>query len=168
MDNSRQKISVELQTALEEWAEDNLKAMGIFKDKITDFEKWREKVIKQLVSVYSYKAIELFLRPKNNKKIESPDGFAKIAGIDGHTMEIFLKVKDGIITDSSFQTDGCKGYIASGDMVVEMVKGESIDKAKNLTTQDIISALDGLPKENEHCALLAVNTLKEALRELAE
>jgi nitrogen fixation protein NifU and related proteins len=168
MDDLQQELSAGLRIALEEWAEDNLKAMGIFKDKIADFEKWREKAIKQLLSVYSFKAIEMFLKPRNNRKIESPDGFEKVTGTDGHTMEIYLKVNNGIIADSSFQTDGCKAYIASGDMVAEMVKGKSIDNAGKLTSKDIIDALDGLPKENEHCAQLAANALKEALKKLKE
>ncbi len=167
MDN-KQELSVELRTALEKWAEDNLKAIGIFKDQITDFEEWREKFIKQVRSVYSDKTIDLFLRSKDNRKIDSPDGFAKVTGADGHTMEIFLKVNNGKITDSSFQTNGCRAYMASGGMVAEMIKGESIDKIGKLTSQDIIDALGGLPKENEHCALLAINTLKEALKKFAE
>lgn len=168
MDNLRKELSVDLRTALEEWAEENLKAIGVSKDKITDFENWKERYISQVRSVYSDKTIAMFLRAKDRRKIDSPDGFAKATGTDGHTMEIFLKVNNGIITDSSFQTNGCKGYVASGGMVAEMVKGKSIDRIGKLTSQDIIDALGGLPKENEHCVLLAVNTLKEALMDLAE
>jgi len=160
------ELSSELQAALERWAGENLNAMGIFKDKITDFEKWQEKAIKQLLSAYSHKAIEMFLLTKNRRKIDAPDSSAKIDGIDGHSMEIFLKTENGKITDSSFMTDGCKGYVASGGMIAELVKGQSIDKVKDITSRDIIDALGGLPKENEHCALLALNALKEALRKL--
>jgi nitrogen fixation protein NifU and related proteins len=167
MDN-KHELSAELRTALEKWAEDNLKAMGIFKDQIADFEEWREKFIKQVRSVYSDKTIELFLKTKDNRKIDSPDGFAKVTDADGHAMEIFLKVNKGKITDSSFQTNGCRAFIASGGIVAEMIKGKSLDRISTLTSQDIMDALGGLPKENEHCALLAINTLKEALKKLSE
>ena len=30
--------------------------------------------------------------------------------------------------------------------------------------QDVLDALGGLPKENEHCALLAVNAIKDAIK----
>ncbi len=162
------ELSDEFRAALEKWADENLNAMGIFKDKIADYEKWQEKAIKQLMVSYSYKAIEMFLLPKNRGMIDSPDCSAKISGRDGHSMEIFIKAENGIITDLSFQTDGCKGYIASGGMLVELVKGQSIDKSKILTAQNIIDALGGLPKENVHCALLAVNVLKEALKKTEE
>jgi NifU-like protein involved in Fe-S cluster formation len=32
----------------------------------------------------------------------------------------------------------------------------------NIQQKDILDALGGLPKKNEHCALLAANTLKAA------
>jgi nitrogen fixation protein NifU and related proteins len=165
---NNKELSAELRSALDQWADENLRAIGIVKGKIVDYDKWKEKVIMQLRSAYSDKAINLFLRSKDNRKIDSPDYSAKLTGADGHAMEIFLKVSNGIITDSSFQTDGCKGFAASGGMVAEMIKGNSIDKIKNITSQDIIDALGGLPNENKHCALLAVNTLKEALKKTEE
>ena len=51
-------------------------------------------------------------------------------------------------------------------MVAQMAKGKSIAKIKKLTAQDILDALGGLPEESEHCALLAVDTLKAALEDI--
>ena len=163
----KQELSAELRNALEQWAEDALGGIGLFKDKLPDFEKWREKVIKQLRSVYSDKTIDMFLRTEDNRKIDSPDGFARITGSCGDTMEIFLRVDNSVIVDSSFQTDGCNPSKASGGMVAHMAKGKSIAKIKTLTPQDILDALGGLPEESRHCATLAVETLKEALEDMA-
>ena len=164
----KQDLSAERRNALEQWAEAALEGIGIFKDKLPDFEKWKEKAIEQLRSVYSDKAIDMFLRTKDNRKIDSPDGFARITGSCGDTMKIFLKVDNGIIIDSSFQTDGCNPSIASGGMVAQMAKGKGIAKIKKLTPQDILDALGGLPEEGKHCATLAVDTLKEALEDMAK
>ncbi|MBN2402110.1 MAG: iron-sulfur cluster assembly scaffold protein [Spirochaetes bacterium] len=166
--NDKKELSAELRTALEEWAEENLRAIGLSKDKIHDYENWKEKAIAQLRFIYSDKVIDLFLRTKDFRKMDSPDAFARVRGQCGDTMEIYLKVNNGKIIDSSFQTDGCKPTIASGGMVAEMIKEKSIDKIENLTQQDVLNALGGLPKESEHCALLATDTLKEALNKLAE
>jgi nitrogen fixation protein NifU and related proteins len=160
---NKKELSPELKAALNEWAVENLKAIGV-SDRIADFEKWKDKTIEQLRAVYSDKAIDMFLRSKDNRKIDSPDYSAKVTGTDRHTMEIFLKVDNNIVIDSSFQTDGCKAYISSAGMITEMIKGKSIDSVIEISPQDIIDALGGLPKENEHCALLAVKTLKEALK----
>ena len=78
-------------------------------------------------------------------------------------MEIWLKVNSDIISDATFITDGCGNSIASCSTVTEMVKGKSIVEAQQISQQDILNDLGGLPKEGEHCALLAANTLKEAV-----
>lgn len=145
-----------------------MEGIGIFKDKFLDFEKWKEKSIEQLRSVYSDKTIDVFLTTKDNRTIGSPDGFARFTASCGDTMEIFLKANDGIIVDSSFQTDGCISSKAAGGMVMEMIKGKKMDDVRELTPQDVLDALGGLPKENEHCAALATDTLKRALEDLAK
>ncbi|MBW1858291.1 MAG: hypothetical protein JRI42_08480, partial [Deltaproteobacteria bacterium] len=44
----KQDLSADLRNTLEQWAEDTLGGIGIFKGKFSDFEKLKEKVIKQL------------------------------------------------------------------------------------------------------------------------
>ena len=162
----KQNLSGELRNSLEQWAEDTLGGIGIFKYKFSDFEKLKEKVIDQLRSIYSDKTINMFLRTKDNRKIDSPNSFARITGPCGDTMEIFLKADNGIITDASFQTDGCAPSLASGGMVARMAQGKSIAEIKKITPRAILDELGGLPEESEHCALLASDTLKEALEDM--
>ena len=47
----------------------------------------------------------------------------------------------------------------------EMVKGKAVVQAQKISQQDILTALDGLPEESAHCALLAANTLREAVKD---
>jgi nitrogen fixation NifU-like protein len=49
-------------------------------------------------------------------------------------------------------------------MVTELAKGKSISEALKITQQDVLNALGGLPEESLHCALLAADTLKEAIK----
>jgi nitrogen fixation NifU-like protein len=162
----KHNLSAEFRNALERWAEDALGGIGIFKNRYPDFEKLKERAIEQLRSVYSDITIDMFLTTKDNRRMDSPDGFARITGPCGDTMEIYLKVHSGVITDSSFQTDGCNPSKASGGMVAEMAKGKSIVKIKKLTAQDILDALGGLPEESQHCATLAADSLNEALEDI--
>ncbi len=62
-------------------------------------------------------------------------------------------------------TDGCGTTIAAGSMVTELAKGSTTTQALKISQQDVLDALGGLPEESQHCALLAVNTLKEALKD---
>ncbi|MFH0975152.1 MAG: iron-sulfur cluster assembly scaffold protein [Spirochaetota bacterium] len=159
----KKELSTELGSAIEKWADEGLESIGVFKNKSPEYERFKKQIIAQLRSLYTDKAIDLFLRAKDNRRIEAPDGFARITGPCGDTMEIFLKTNNSIIIDSSFQTDGCQPSIAAGGMVAEMVKGKNIDEIRNYTQQDVLDSLGGLPDDHKHCALLAINTLKEAI-----
>jgi len=151
---------------VDSWAVDALGNIGVIKESSLKFEEFKEKIIAQLKAQYSNKAIEKFLNPVDSRQIESPDGFARITGSCGDTLEIYLKVEDKRIIDASFQTDGCNPSIAAGGMITELAHGLMTGKARGFTQQDVLDALGGLPHENEHCALLAVNTLNEALNNI--
>lgn len=133
-----------------------------------DFEKMAEElqasIMEDARKIYSEKVIERWLNPTNLGKIRNPDGFAKIKGPCGDTMQIFFKVKDGRLSKVKFNTDGCASSIAAGNMATELAKGKKPEEAAGITQQMILDALDGLPEESVHCALLASNTLREAIK----
>jgi nitrogen fixation NifU-like protein len=129
------------------------------------FKELEQSVMEDMRQIYSEKTIDHFLNPRNLGAIPAPDGLGRIAGSCGDTMEIYLKVKDGKVVNASFWTDGCGPSIASGSMVTELAKGKSVLEAQKIAQQDILEALGGLPEDSLHCALLAANTLKEAIKD---
>jgi nitrogen fixation NifU-like protein len=100
--------------------------------------------------------------PRNHGQLNDFNGHARITGPCGDTMEFWLAVQDGKVGKVSFETDGCEYSLACGSMATCLAEGKRIEEAKSLQQQDILKALDGLPGEFEHCALLAVNTLTAA------
>jgi len=131
---------------------------------LDDFaDELQKKILEDLRKIYSEKVIEFFLKAKNFEKMEKPDGFGRITGPCGDTMEIFLKINNEIIQHATFRTDGCGTTIASASMTIELIEGKTVEEAENITDKDILQALGGLPDEDKHCALLAANTLKAAL-----
>ena len=78
-------------------------------------------------------------------------------------MKIFIKVKDNIITDISFQTFGCGAAIATSSMATELAKGKSVEEALELTNLAVAEALDGLPPIKMHCSNLAADGLRAAI-----
>jgi len=129
------------------------------------FKELEQSVVEDMKKIYSEKTIDHFLNPRNLGEIPAPDGFGRVTGSCGDTMQIYLKVRDSRVMNASFWTDGCGPSIASGSMVTEMAKEKSVLEAQKITQQDILDALGGLPEESLHCALLAANTLKEAIRD---
>jgi len=114
---------------------------------------------------YSEKVLEHAMNPRNLGEMKGADGFARVTGTCGDTMEIWIKVNADTIVSSSFMTDGCGTTIAAGSMVTEMAKGRSVSDAMKINQQAVLIALGGLADENEHCALLAANTLNAAIRD---
>ena len=129
------------------------------------WEEFEDLVKAEMRKIYSETAIDHAMNPRNVGDMEEADGLAKVTGSCGDTIEMWLRVKDGTIADVTFMTDGCGTSIASGSMVTEMVRGRSISEAQKISQQDVLTALGGLPEESEHCALLAANTVKEAIRD---
>jgi len=112
----------------------------------------------------SSQASEHFERPRNYGALQSFDGHARITGPCGDAMEFWIKVREGHIAEASFTTDGCGPSRAAGSMATELAIGKPLTEAAQIEQADVLAGLGGLPKESEHCALLASNTLKAAIR----
>jgi len=131
----------------------------------SEFDDLEEELIGEMTQVYTETVIDHAMNPRNVGNIDDADGFAQITGPCGDTMEIWLKVRNNVITQATFLTDGCGTTIAAGSMVTELAKGKSISQALKVSQQDVLNALGGLPQESQHCALLVVNTLKGAVKD---
>lgn len=115
---------------------------------------------------YSKKVMEHFLNPRNVGVIEHPDGYGKVGNpVCGDVMEIFISVKDDVITDIKFRTFGCGSAIATSSMVTELAKGKNVDEAMKITRGDVANELEGLPAQKMHCSNLAADALHEAIKD---
>jgi len=115
-------------------------------------------------SQYSDKVMEHFKNPRNVGEMENPDGVGHVGNpVCGDIMELYIKVKDGIIVDAKFRTFGCGAAIATSSMVTEMVKGKRIEEALKISNKAVAEALDGLPAVKMHCSVLAEEALKSAI-----
>jgi nitrogen fixation NifU-like protein len=50
----------------------------------------------------------------------------------GDHVQVFLKVRDGIVIDVTFEGSGCAISMASASMMTESVKGKTLEEAKEL------------------------------------
>ena len=113
---------------------------------------------------YSEEVISEFRNPSNVGTMADADGQGVSDGLCKDTMEMWVKVRDGLITNCTFFTDGCGVTIACGSRLTRFVKGLRMDEAIQLRPRDLVSLLNGLPPDHEHCAALAIIALKNALR----
>ena len=137
-----------------------------------DFDKAIEELQASIIAdarkVYSEQVIERWLNPRYMGEMDSPQGYGKVTGPCGDTIQLYLRVENGGITDARFLTDGCATTVGAGGMACELAIGKTFREAFKITKEVILEQLGGLPEENIHCALLASDTLKAALTDYLE
>lgn len=116
------------------------------------------------MALYSDKVMDHFLQPRNLGVIEDADGVGEVGNAKcGDIMKMYLKIDDDIITDVKFETFGCASAIASSSMATELIKGQRVEDAMQLTNKAVAEALDGLPAYKMHCSVLAEEAIQAAL-----
>lgn len=100
-----------------------------------------------------------------HKTLVQCDGYGKKERECGDIIQIFLIIKEGIIESISYDIKGCLYSHACTNTLIKLVKGQSIDQAKKINTNDIIAYLKTLPKQETHCAAHALSAFHMALED---
>jgi len=94
-------------------------------------------------SEYSEKVLKIFKNPANVGVIKDPDAWGFISDpTRGVTMELYLKLDGGIITDARFRASGCGATIATTSTITQMLKGKTPEQALEITGVDLAQALE--------------------------
>jgi nitrogen fixation NifU-like protein len=128
----------------------------------------QDEALRQAREIYSAEVIAECMAPHNLGRLDPCDGCAALTGGCGDTMEITLRVRDGVVAEIAFLTDGCGATVACGSAVTRLALGRGIEEALDITQLDILALLNGLPPNHLHCAALATETLVAALTDHLE
>jgi len=124
------------------------------------------------METYTKKVLEHFKNPHNYGKMKNPDGVGKVGNVAcGDVMWLYIKIgkkkiknkEQEIIKDIKFETYGCTAAIASSSMITDIAKGKTLDQAINISKDDVVKSLEGLPPIKIHCSVLATDALAEAI-----
>lgn len=119
--------------------------------------------------MYTEKVMDHFENPRNVGEIPDADGVGQVGNpVCGDIMKIYIKVDQDRIKDIKFKTFGCGAAIATSSMVTELVKGKTIDEAKQISNKTVAEALGGLPPKKMHCSNLAADALHAAIKDYLE
>jgi len=133
----------------------------------TDYDRMLDELQREIAEreeeLYSDVVLREARSPQNMGTIPDADLHGIVHGWCGDTMEIFVRLNNGMIEEATFVTDGCGATLACGSMLTQMVTGMRLEEAEWVLPEDLVKALDGLPEESMHCAGLAVSTLQNAL-----
>jgi len=121
--------------------------------------------------MYSKETIKRFQKPKFVGEMKDADAIGQEGNIKcGDIMKIFLKIdpKTEKIKDIKFQTYGCVAAIAASDAMCELAKGKTLEKAGNISYDQIVKKLGNLPAIKVHCSVLGTKALKNAIKNYEE
>lgn len=126
-------------------------------------DKIQNEIFEEARNALGEKGFDRWRNPKYCGVMEGADRHARMKGSCGDTMEMFIKVKAGRIEQASYVTDGCSSSSIAGSFTAEMAMGKTFEEVLDMTGPDILKEIGIFPEAEEHCAHLAVTTLKEAL-----
>jgi nitrogen fixation protein NifU and related proteins len=105
----------------------------------------------------------IWLGPFNEGIMDRTDGVAEVTGPCGDTMEIALKIEGNRVLDSRFRARGCAVSRSCASMAAALAKGKALEEAWDINEEDIARNLPELPVDHRHCAVLARDTLRQAI-----
>ncbi|HPW18006.1 MAG TPA: iron-sulfur cluster assembly scaffold protein [Candidatus Aminicenantes bacterium] len=124
----------------------------------------REEMERQVLEIYGPTVLDHWKHPRNLGLVEGADGYARLQGPCGDTMEMTVRMDGDVVADCGFRTDGCGTTIVCGSAATWLAKGRSfVDALGAVGARGILELLGGLPKSDVHCAELAAETLRLAL-----
>jgi len=128
----------------------------------------QERINREVIQKYGDKVYQRWRHPRFLGRMEKPTAHACVTGSCGDTMEIFLRLEQGVVKEASYTTDGCGCSAACASVACEVALGKPPEEIAKVTGETILEILSGLPEDDIHCAFLAAETLQIALRECAE
>ena len=85
----------------------------------------------------------------------------------GDVLKLSLKLAGDHIEEIRFLAKGCVCAMACGSALSELVRGKTINQAKELTREELVKAVGGLPPASTHAAHLAMDALAAVLDQIA-
>jgi len=114
--------------------------------------------------MYSDKVLQHFHHPQNQGVIKDASAIGQVGNpVCGDVMKIYLKIENDVIKDIKFETLGCAAAIAVSSALTEMAKGKTLVIAMQITKDEIVKDLGGLPTQKIHCSMLGVKALRKAI-----
>lgn len=132
---------------------------------------------------YSDKVVQLFMDAVKGAdgthmgEVENPDGYGEHGSmICGDTLRFTFRVKkhptdptQDIITEARYLTFGCTSAIASSEALCTLLehKKKTPIEALQVSNEDLVDFLGGLPEQKIHCSVMGAEALQSAVADWA-
>lgn len=124
----------------------------------------QNEIFEQTKEEFGAAFYERWMHPRHLGVLPSASAQAELTGSCGDKIHIYLDIDQDVIRRATFQTTGCGPSIVSADAACELAENTPLEEAAGMEQDDVIALLGSLPEDKEHCAHLAANTIREAIR----
>jgi nitrogen fixation protein NifU and related proteins len=108
--------------------------------------------------MYSTALLDHFQNPRNVGDVPSPAATVQLENpACGDVLKLTARLENDRITEIGFRAKGCVPAITT------LVKGKTIEEARAIQRDQLITEVDGLPQAASHAGHLAMDTLAALL-----
>ncbi|MCX6625901.1 MAG: iron-sulfur cluster assembly scaffold protein [Acidobacteria bacterium] len=117
--------------------------------------------------MFSARLLDHFQNPRNAGELEPPCLVVEVTNpACGDFLRLTVRVEKQRVMEARYKIRGCTASIAAGSALAEWLTGRTAPELLALSPGDIEAALDGLPAESKHAAVLCVDAAKALAREM--
>ena len=114
--------------------------------------------------MYSPEVLDHFEHPRNAGTVSEPDASIQLENpACGDVLKLSLKLAGNRIEDIRFLARGCVCSMACGSALTELALGKTIEQARELTRDELMKSVGGLPPASTHAAHLAMDAFASVL-----
>jgi nitrogen fixation NifU-like protein len=118
--------------------------------------------------MYSPQVLDHFQNPRNGGEVANPSASVQMENpACGDILKLSLRIEAGRILEVRFLAKGCVPAMACASLLTEMVKGRTLAEARELSRDQLVQTIGGLPQASGHAAQLAMDALAATLKNLA-
>lgn len=115
--------------------------------------------------MFSARLLDHFQNPRNAGELSPPCAMAQVENpACGDSLRLTARLEDGRVVEVRYKARGCTASIAAGSALAEWLPEKTLAEVRALTAAVIERALDGLPPESRHAAVLAVDAARALAR----
>ncbi len=115
-------------------------------------------------TLYNEKIRDHYEHPRNVGTLPDPSGKAVVrSAFDSDTVQITLRIENGVIADVKFKCMGCAVAIACSSAATEIVMAQPVELAYQISKSQVSDFLGGIPEQKMQCSNLAPEAIRQAI-----
>jgi NifU-like protein involved in Fe-S cluster formation len=121
--------------------------------------------LSRVSSHYSEKLLDHFRNPRHAGELPPPARTVEVANpACGDILRLSALIENGRVARAGFLVRGCTASIAAGSALTTLMLNRPLADLRTIDAAALEAALDGLPGESRHAAVLSIDALRALLR----